>query len=228
MFSKKPIPAFSVIPWLFMSAVVLLYKLFYWQGDLDVRLQVWEKCTSLVWALKSHFAFLDTMGTQTLISKLKLAAGNKRGPLLWPHPPPPSPILQEHLSVSLKSATPIIYGLHHHQGRQANMLSPERSAGASKTHNNSLRKHWILKGWHFLEGGSWLSSKLLLHFYIKSQLECQMSFPPSPDTARQCTEKNKEEEWERLHECHNNSRGKNKAKNVPRCCWYIGTLHHIH
>lgn len=40
--------------------------------------------------------------------------------------------------------------------------------------------------------GRWLSSKLLLNFYIKSQLECQMSFQPSPDTARQCAEKNKE------------------------------------
>lgn len=74
----------STLQWVF--ATVLLYQQFYWQGDLDLRLKAWEQHTSLVWILKSHFALLDAMGAQTLISKFKLAAENKGAITLTPRP----------------------------------------------------------------------------------------------------------------------------------------------
>lgn len=182
-----------------MSATVLLYKPFYWQGDLDLRLKAWAKRTSHVWILESHFALLDTMGAQTLISKLKLAAGNKGAITVTPRP---LHLLfcrntsQFHLernshkiwAPSSPRTTGQYVGRHSHR-RAAS--EPQRPI-TIPSKNTEFYRDSVLEG-------SWLSSKLLLHFYIKFQPECQMSFQPSPDTERLCAEKNKRGESERLH-----------------------------
>lgn len=104
-------------------------------------------------------------------------------------------------------------------------LSPERSTSASTAHNNTPRKERILRGDGVLEE-SRLSSKLLLHFYIKSQLECQMSFQPSPDTARQGLRRMRGRRREASWVSH--KKEKNKASNSS-VCQHTGTLsHHLH
>lgn len=174
-----------------MPATLLLFKRFYWQGDLDLSLKAWEKHTSLAWILESHFALLDTTGTQTLISKLKLAAENKGAitVTLWPlHLPFCRNTSQFHLersshkiwAPSSPRTTGQYVGRHSHR-REAPV--PQEPI-TIPSENSEFWRDGVLEG-------SWLSSKLLLHFYIKSQLECQMSFQPSPDTERQCAEKNK-------------------------------------
>lgn len=109
---------------------------------------------------------------------------------------PPSPILKEQLSVSLRAliknshkkwapSSPRTTGQYvgRHSRRREAPMPWQTITILSK--NSEFWRDGILEG-------RWLSSKLLLNFYIKSQLECQMSFQPSPDTARQCAEKNKE------------------------------------
>lgn len=169
----------------------LLYKWFYWQGDLDLRLKAWEQHMSLVWTLKSHFALLDAMRTQTLISKFKLAAEDKGALTVTPRPfhlPFCRNTSQFHLepnshkiwAPSSPRTTGQYVGRHSHR-REAPV--PQQPI-TIPSENSEFWGDGVLKG-------SWLSSKLLLHFYIKSQLECQMSFQPSPDTARQCAQRNK-------------------------------------
>lgn len=169
-------PCLSLFTLQHMSATVLVYKLFYWQGDLDVKLKAWEKHTSRVWILKSHFALLDTMGTQTLTSKLKLAAGNKDAitvtlhPLQLPFWRNTSQFHLERNSHKIQApSSPRTTGQY--VGRHSHLREASLPQGLTTipSENTEVWRDAVLEG-------SWLSSKLLLHFYIKFQLECQMSF----------------------------------------------------
>lgn len=123
--------------------------LFFRQGDSDFRLGVWEK----------HASWPDRYWEVILLSlipwepkhsyqKVEIGSWDWRSHHSDP-PPPPAPILQEHLSVSLREQLPsnmgsIITGDDRPICRTP--LSPERSTGATTTHNNTLRKHRIQKG----------------------------------------------------------------------------------
>lgn len=145
---------------------------------------------------------------------------------------PPSPILKEQLSVSLRAliknshkkwapSSPRTTGQYvgRHSRRREAPMPWQTITILSK--NSEFWRDGILEG-------RWLSSKLLLNFYIKSQLECQMSFQPSPDTARQCAEKNKEGSKRNGMGVTIAKKKTTKKPPIWLFCQHTGTLHHLH
>lgn len=90
-------------------------------------------------------------------------------------------------------------------------LSPERSTGASMTHNNTLQKQWILKGRHFGGGGE--DGSLQSSYYTFTlNLSLSVRWAPSPLLTQRGSIQERIRVGEKLHRCHNMIKKKKKDK----------------
>lgn len=92
-------------------------------------------------------------------------------------------------------------------------LSPERSTGASMTHNNTLQKQWILKGRHFGGGGEDGSLQSSYYtFTLNLSLSVRWASSPLLTQWGSIQERIRGGVGEKLHRCHNMIKKKKRQK----------------